>query len=98
MQKDLKDKIMRIANHYKYENQREQAIEEMAELIVALNKFRRYGTIQRQNRLNAITTELADVWIMVMQLSYLLQVENEVEKEIEYKVNRTINKIENSEV
>lgn len=98
MTKQIKEKLMRIADHYKFDNQREQAFEEMAELMVSLNKFRRYGKLQRQNRLNAIITELADVQIMIMQLAYLLQVENEVEKEIEYKVNRTIARIENSEV
>lgn len=94
MTKELKEKLIKIANYYKYENQKEQTIEEMAELMVALNKFRRYGNIQRQNRLNAIITELADVYIMIMQLSYLLDVEKEVEKEIEYKINREVKRIE----
>lgn len=94
MTKDLKEKLIKIANYYKYENQKEQTIEEMAELMVALNKFRRYGNIQRQNRLNAITTELADVYIMIMQLTYLLDVEKKVDKEIEYKINREVKRIE----
>lgn len=94
MTKELKEKLIKIADYYKYENQKEQTIEEMAELMVALNKFRRYGNIQRQNRLNAITTELADVYIMIMQLMYLLDVEKKVDKEIEYKINREVKRIE----
>ena len=95
MTKDLKEKLIVIADHYKFDNQKEQTIEEMAELMVALNKFKRYGKIQRKTRKKAIITEIADVYIMISQLSYLLDCENDVEKEIEYKINRTLKNIEN---
>lgn len=97
MTKELKEKLITIANHYGYENQREQAFEEMAELMVAMNKLRRYGKIQRETRIKAIMTELADVIIMANQIAYLLKCEKEVEKEIEYKINRTIRNIEKGE-
>lgn len=94
MNKELKEKLRTIANHYGYANQKEQTVEEMAELMVALNKFSRYGSFQRERRLNEIITELADVKIMTNQLSYLLDCEDLVDKEIEYKVNRTLRTIE----
>lgn len=94
MIKELKDKLKIIADYYGYSNQKEQTVEEMAELMVALNKFNRYGNFQRERRLNEIITELADVKIMTSQLSYLLDCENLVDKEIEYKINRTLRTIE----
>lgn len=97
MNKELKEKLKIIANHYGYDNQREQAFEEMAELMVAMNKFRRYGKNQRKTRVKAIMTELADVIIMANQIAYLLKCDEEVEKEIEYKINRTIRNIEKEE-
>ena len=87
-------KLKIIADHYGYTTQKEQTNEEMAELIVALNKFSRYGKTQRKTRLNAIITELADVIIMTNQLTYLLDCKEEVNKEIEYKIDRALREID----
>ena len=94
MRKELLEKLKIIANHYKYDNQAQQAFEEMAELMVAMNKLRRYGKRQHKTRVNAVMTELADVIIMATQIAYLLECDKEVEKEIEYKINRAIRNIE----
>lgn len=98
MNKDLKEKLTLIANHYGYENQKEQTVEEMAELMVALNKFKRYGKLQRKRRIDGIITELADVIIMANQLSILLDCEEEMNNEIEYKINRTLRNIEKEKI
>lgn len=87
-------KLKIIADHYGYAEQKDQTNEEMAELTVALNKFKRYGKTQRKTRLKAIITELADVYIMINQLTYLLKCEDEVNKEIEYKVDRALRDID----
>ena len=97
LNKELQSKIETIANHYGYDNQAQQTYEEMAELMVAMNKLRRYGKKQRKTRMNGVITELADVTIMVKQIAYLLECDKEVEKEIEYKINRAIRNIEKEE-
>lgn len=48
------------------EAQYDQAIEECAELIAALKHFKR-GRIGEE----AVIAELADVWLMVQQLTYM---------------------------
>lgn len=60
-----------IADEYGYENQSMQLIEEMAELTQAINKYRRYGTYEKKCQ---IIEEIADVSIMLEQVSYLLPV------------------------
>lgn len=59
-----------------------QAIEEMGELIVALNQYRR-GRVDIED----VQTEIADVMIMAKQLSMIFGVD-EVEKERLSKVKR----------
>jgi NTP pyrophosphatase (non-canonical NTP hydrolase) len=91
--KDLQAKLEIIAKHYGYSEQCQQTNEEMAELTVALSKYRRYGKLQHDTRLANIVTEIADVTIMLKQLAYLLECDKEVEKEIEYKINRALRRI-----
>lgn len=60
----------------------DQAVEECAELITALKHYRR-GRVSQE----AIVAELADVALMVGQLSYMLG-EEKVEEAIEAKVEK----------
>ncbi len=60
----------------------DQAVEECAELITALKHYRR-GRVSQE----AIVAELADVALMVGQLSYMLG-ESKVEEAIERKVEK----------
>jgi NTP pyrophosphatase (non-canonical NTP hydrolase) len=62
--------------------QYDQAVEECAELITALKHYRR-GRVSQE----AIIAELADVALMVGQLSYMFG-EEEVEQAIEAKVEK----------
>ena len=58
------------------------AVEEMGELLSALNKHAR-GRIQRE----AVITEIADVIIMCEQLATIFGMD-EVDKEIDFKLER----------
>lgn len=94
----MDDRIKKIADHYGYEAQSRQLIEEMAELTQAINKEWRnakgflhvnYGVI-----VDDIAEEVTDVEIMLDQIKYLLKIENEVEDWRECKLKRTLEKIE----
>jgi len=77
-------------NTFGYEQQRWMAIEEMAELANALAKRRR-----GRASINDIVTEIADVRIMMDQLSYLYG-EKQVEEEMERKLARLKERIDKS--
>ena len=93
-------KIQYIADHYGYEPQSRQLIEEMAELTVAINKDWRknFGAIDWSalERRDDIVEEIADVTIMLEQIKYLLGVgDGESSKIIEQKLGRQIERIKN---
>ena len=56
-----------IARHYGEANQLNQLQEELAELIVAINKYRRNA-----DNITNLVEEIADVEIMLRQIKYLL--------------------------
>nr|DAQ91527.1 MAG TPA: nucleoside triphosphate pyrophosphohydrolase [Caudoviricetes sp.] len=60
-----KDLARRILNHYGILNQKSKTIEELAELIVALQKDILEG---KENHSRAVLEEIADVHIMLTQL------------------------------
>lgn len=72
--------ITKIANHFGLENQKLKTIEECSELITAISR----------NEVGNIIEEIADVYIMLQQLIYLYDSEEEVDEFIESKINRTI--------
>ena len=90
------EKIKQIADHYGYEHQSRQCIEEMAELTQAINKFWRKEIPNRNNYklLQKIYEEIADVQICLDQLKYLLNCYDEVEAMERYKLGREIARIE----
>lgn len=83
----------RIADHYGYEAQSNQLVEECAELIQAVNKYRRAkgrGKVlspvlepsqadrdREQVALDSLIEEIVDVEIMLEQVKYLLQIPEE---------------------
>ena len=93
LDRKLIDKLKKIADTFGFDEQTKQLNEEMAELTVALNKFRRYGKMQREKRRADVVTEIADVYIMLEQMKYFLDCQDEVDKEIEYKIERTLRRI-----
>ena len=98
-------KIQKIADTYGYDAQSRQCIEEMAELTQAINKFWRkqldcgnsnfhtdfdmpFMTSEYEN----IIEEIADVQIMLWQMTYLLNAD--VTPIIEQKLDRQLERIE----
>ena len=77
----MQDKLKIIADHYGIENQSIQLMEEMAELTIALNKYRRSSKIEHQTIsesideqfiIEQIKEEIVDVEIVLSQLKHLL--------------------------
>lgn len=93
----VEEKVKKIAEHYGYEAQSRQCIEECAELIQALCKFLRKVDSEKPDTeciLN-IHEELADVQIMIFQLSYLFSID--LFPIIEQKLDRQIERIRENE-
>ena len=96
--------IIAIAEHYGYESQSRQLIEEIAELTVAINKLWRVERFcDRKNIMDVkgfsypevkeIIEEIADVEIMLSQIKYLLDCNEEVEQEKERKILRQLERM-----
>lgn len=95
---EVSGKIRRIAYHYGADSQLDQTIEELAELTVAIRKFKRNkvnaSVTDRVTLLYNLSGEIADVEIMIEQLKHLLPfVEEDVEKIKVEKVDRQIKRI-----
>lgn len=92
-------KIQYIADHYGYDPQSRQLIEEMAELTVAINKawrktFDAVDKIPNMDDEERIEEEIADVEIMLSQIKYLLGVEErELSRIVKRKLDRQIERI-----
>ena len=82
-----------IAHHYGLESQLSIAQEELAELIQALSKLRRWGFEDAEAR-RMVAEEMADVYNLLCQLLYLLRNGNEVNRWLEEKLNRTLDHME----
>lgn len=76
----MQDKLKIIAEHYGIENQSIQLMEEMAELTIALNKYRRSSKVEHQTISESIDEqfiiaqimeEIVDVTIVLEQLKHL---------------------------
>ena len=103
-QEEYQNNIIAIAEHYGYDSQSRQLIEEMAELTVSINKLWRVERVcDRKNIMDAkgysypetkeIIGEIADVEIMLSQIKYLLDCNNEVEQEKERKILRQLERV-----
>lgn len=102
----MKEKIHKISEHYGYDPQSRQLIEEMAELTKALNKFWRKNLLCGQMKLTPelverlkttpeykdVLEEVADVHIMIMQMTHLLQLD--IMPMIDFKLQRQMERID----
>ena len=88
----MSDDINKIADHYGLESQFDMLLEECAELIQAVSKYRRrkYSGVR-------LAEEMADVYIMLEQIQYLLKVKPEVNEWIDFKVKRQLERIKGEE-
>lgn len=89
--------LVNIASYYGKDAQVGMCIEEMAELIKALNKYQRsYGS---KESLENVIEEVADVEIMLEQIRYLLKLDSMKIDEIkDYKINRALHIIDSHRV
>ena len=91
--KECDPRIIRIAEHYGYEAQREQFEEECAEAILAAQKCKRHGS--HGNFVN-LCEEVADVLIMAQQMRILMST-SLIDSFIDKKLNRQLRRIENED-
>lgn len=102
----MEKKIHKIAEHYGYDAQSRQLIEETAELTKAINKFWRKNLLCGQVKLTPelvkrlkqtpeykdVLEEVADVHIMIMQITHLLQLD--IMPMIDFKLQRQMERID----
>lgn len=82
-------RIKKIAIHYGYDRQSIKLIEEMAELQQAICKNRE--SKDKVKTLIDIKNEMADVYTVLDQMKYLLNIKDEELEEIkDYKINRQL--------
>lgn len=88
------DILEKAIKHYGSKNQLAQSIEELAELIVAINKYTRYpNNIESKQH---VTEEIADVLIMINQLKIIMDIKDyEIECYRKYKLERLERRINN---
>ena len=90
------DKIIRETVNIYGDKQYMTAVEEMAELMQAINKYLRitysgYSDAARiqKEAINNITVEMADVYVMLEQLQLMLNIKNaDIQSVIDKKLNR----------
>ena len=98
--KTFKDMNLENAEYYGYEVQKDQCIEECAELIQALNKYSRASgkgqstDMSVEVALKNVIEEIADVEVMLEQIIHLLGIERiSIETVKLNKITRTKRKI-----
>ena len=77
--------LIKALDTFGINNQTNQTIEELAELIVAINKWKRHGSLEN------MIEEIADVEIMILQLKMYFQFALEVQEKKKEKIERLKN-------
>lgn len=69
-----------------------QLFEEMAELVIALNKYNRakFDEASRERRIFKIIEEIADVELMLEQMEYIFACKERVEEQYKVKFDRLV--------
>lgn len=84
---DEKQRLAKIIMHFGIAEQTRQAIEELNELAVAINKVHRHGLTA--DRIATVTSEIADVMIMLEQMKIIFGISDEKISEMkELKLKR----------
>ena len=90
----MQDKIQTIADHYGLQHQLNKSVEELIELVQAIQEYSfKLGMRDDEISTEHVVEEIADVTIMLDQLQYLLECEETVNLYREAKVNRQIGRI-----
>jgi NTP pyrophosphatase (non-canonical NTP hydrolase) len=99
LEEKTRDKIYKIARNYDTEAQVDVLIEEMAELTKALLKNRRAQSGNTDEKIGHtvqdIIEEMADVQIMLLQISFLGDFGDDVIDVMDYKLDRQLERIQN---
>lgn len=92
----IRDMCWDIADHYGYPAQSNLLVEECAELIQAVNKYRRAkNSAEMFKTFQNYIEEIADVELMLEQVKHLLGIsETEIDQVKHFKVRRTLDRIE----
>lgn len=86
---NMSGRIRKILNYFGKTSQKQKTVEELAELIVAIQK----------NDLENIKEEISDVEIMLEQLKEIYGIlENDIDRIKDYKLERTINRMKEDSV
>ena len=86
--------IEKIADHYGLQHQLNKTNEELAELIQAIQNYSIKLALQDDDiSVSHMVEEMADVKVMIAQLEYLLELEEEVNDMVEFKLNRQMDRI-----
>ena len=93
----IREKIFEVAKSYNIEDQIDVLIEEMSELTKALLKNRRaqngHTDTPVGHTVQNIIEEIADVQIMLFQINYLGDFEDDVIDIMNYKLDRQLERI-----
>ena len=84
----MTDQIKQIADHYKLDSQLDKLIEESAEVIQAIQKYK-----QNKILITGLIEELADLSIVYEQVVYLLGCDERIAVMKKYKVDRQLRRI-----
>lgn len=97
---ELEELNRKVADFYGYEAQSNQLVEECAELIQAVNKYRRARGLGQATPIEFMAArdnlieEIADVEVMLYQIKYLLEVQEADLLEIkDRKMSRTLERM-----
>lgn len=81
----MKEKLLKIINHFGIRNQLKKLNEECYELIEAVNYY----------ELKEIIEEVADVQVLLNEIKAYYGISNEIEEKVMlYKIDRTLERIE----
>ena len=90
------ERIKKIALHYGYDKQSIKLIEEISELQQAICKHR--DSNDKAKTLIDIKSEIADVYVVLDQMKYLLNIKDKELEEIkDYKINRQLLRMKSKE-
>lgn len=85
----MDERLMKIADHYGLDPQLNMLQEECAELIQAVSKYKRANCTD-----DHLAEEIADVYIMLEQIQYLLELHKDVNDWVDIKVKRQLQRME----
>ena len=91
---EMKEKIQKIADHYGLQHQLAKSVEELIELVQAIQEYSfKLGMRDDEISTERVAEEMADVSIMLDQLQYLLECKETVDLYREVKIDRQIGRI-----